>query len=162
MTGGQRLTPTVDLSALDQQTDIVIRAGDPSVPTAKAVMIRAYPDADKTYPDAVGLSTVFRQGASLDELARAANFPHGKIGFATISRLVSALRAVGYEPVLFVTPTVDLPDHHSLAVRRILHTTGHLLVREQDVEVTLPEAAADALLRALTVMDNPYRAPRHP
>jgi hypothetical protein len=56
-------TPIVDLSALNQAAEIIIRAGDPHAPNAKARMLEAYEEVDTTtYPDTVGLSTVFRQG----------------------------------------------------------------------------------------------------
>jgi len=62
---------------------------------------------------------------------------------------MSELASVGCKLVLFVTPdpAQGLPDHHALAVA----IAGV-------VQPTLPDAAADALLRALTVRDNPYQS----
>lgn len=66
-----------------------------------------------------------------------------------IGRLIAELSAEGYEPVLFVTPMALMPDHHTLAVTR-----AGISVAEQ----ALPDAAADALIRAMAVDDNPYQA----
>jgi hypothetical protein len=88
---------------------------------------------------------------TFDELARAARFKHLTLGHITIARLIAVLGGVGYEPVLFITPDADLPDHHSLAVAR-----GGV------VELKLPEVVADVLLPSLTVEDNLYRSGKHP
>jgi hypothetical protein len=61
---------------------------------------------------------------------------------------LAELSVARYEIVLFVTPSRRLPDHHTLAVA----VGGTTLP-------TLPDAAADALIRALIVVDNPYRQP---
>jgi len=53
----------------------------------------------------------------------------------------------GYELVLYITPTPKLPDHHSLAVA----VSGTVQPKRSDV-------AADALLQALTEVDNPYQS----
>jgi len=95
------------------------------------------------------MSVVFRPGATLDQLARQGAFPHRKLSFSVIGRIKEELKNVGYEPVLFATPTSDLPDHHSLAIARVGAKTS--------VEPILSDEAADALIRALTVVDNPYR-----
>lgn len=66
-----------------------------------------------------------------------------------VGRLIAQLGAEGYEPVLFVTPTAHMPDHHTLAVARAGSSVA---------EQTLPDAAADALIRAMDVVDDPYQA----
>jgi hypothetical protein len=141
-------TPVVDLKALSPLMEIVLRAGDVSIAGARGSLQTAYAKRDPSYPDAVGLSVLFRRGATLDELAREGLFPHRKLSFSFIGPLIQALAVVGYEPILYVTPTPDLPDHHSLAVGR-----------SEQAHPTLTDAAADALIRASTVVDNPYRQP---
>jgi hypothetical protein len=47
--------------------------------------------------------------------------------------------------VLYVTPVAGYPDHHTLVVARV----GVL-------ELTLRDDALDALIRAMTVVDNPW------
>ena len=59
------------------------------------------------------------------------------------------LALVGYELVLFVTPTPELPDHHALAI-----------AKGGQVQATLSDDAASALLRAMRVIDNPYQQPK--
>jgi hypothetical protein len=141
-------TPVIDLKALSPLMEIVLRAGDVSIAGARGSLQTAYAKRDPAYPDAVGLSVLFRRGATLDELAREGLFPHRKLSFSLIGPLLQALAIVGYEPILYVTPTPDLPDHHSLAVGRN-RVPDHILA----------DAAADALIRASTVVDNPYRQP---
>jgi len=88
----------------------------------------------------------FRVGASLDELARTAAFPNRKIGYTTSGVLAQELATIGCVPVLFVTPTSLLPDHHTLAI-----------ARNGIIEPTLADDALDALIRALVVVNNPYQ-----
>jgi len=139
-------TPTVPLDAINPLMEIVVRAGNAKAPHARQTFQQAYEDLDPQYPDAVGMSTLFRVGATLDELAREGAYPHKKISFSVVGALMSELDAVGYDLVLFVTPTPKLPDHHSLAVSL-----------NGVVEQRLSDVAADALLRALMVIDNPYK-----
>ena len=146
-------TPTVDLTTLNPQSEIVLRAGDVHAPNARERMQEAYVRLDTAYPDAIGLSVLFRPGATFDELAREGNFPHPKVSHATIARLVSELSAAGYRPALYMTPTLDLPDHHSLAVVEAVSDA---------IELTLANAAAEALIRAMIVSDNPHKRQRQP
>ena len=143
-------TPVVDLSQTSILGEIVLRAGNSTDPNARRSMKAAYERADPMYPDTIGLSVLFRPGATVDELAREGSFRHPKLGYAKVSQLMQALAQVGYELVLFVTPHPDLPtplpDHHSLAV-----------ARSGQVEAKLADDAADALLHTLTTMDNPYQ-----
>lgn len=141
-------TPTVDLGRVSVLQEIVVRAGNVKASGARVILQARY-ERDDAYPDVVGLSTVFREGASLDELAHAAQFPHPRISWSVVGRLIAELTAAGYEPFLYVTPTSDLADHHTLAVARV--GTGI-------VEQALPAVAADALIRAMDVDDNPYHA----
>lgn len=111
-------TPIVDLSRINTLTEILVRAGNVKVPEARRVLQQAYVDIDPQYPDACGISTLFREKATLDELAREGAFPHSKISFSVLSKIIEELRSVGYDLVLFITPApaLGLPDHHSLAV----------------------------------------------
>jgi hypothetical protein len=141
-------TPTVDLTAINPATEIVLRAGDAKHPQAKATLHNAY-GLDKAYPDVIGISVLFKIGASLDDLMREGHFRHSKVSYAPVGRIVSELASVGYELVLYVTPDLarGLPDHHTLAVAR----AGAVLQ-------ALPDDGADALLRVLTVRDNLYQS----
>ncbi len=60
----------VDLSAINQLTEIVIRAGDLKAPQAGQHLMQRYEPDDRYEPMIYGLSTVFRQGVSLNQLAR--------------------------------------------------------------------------------------------
>jgi hypothetical protein len=93
-----------------------------------------------------GFSCLFRPGASLDELAREGAYPNGKLSVAIIQRLISELAAVARELVLYVTPILGYPNHHTLVV-----------ARNGQIETTLREDVLDALIRAMTIVDNPYR-----
>ena len=139
-------TPTVDLRQVSLLTEIVVRAGNARQPDARHILRKAYLAVDAAYPDTIGVSTLFRPGATLDELAQEGSFPNAKLSYSIVGRIIDELTAVGYEPVLYVTPTAAMPDHHSLAIRQ----GGQVLPQ-------LPDNAGDALLRALDVVDNPYR-----
>jgi hypothetical protein len=67
--------------------EIVIRSGDLAQPAARQFLIDGYED-DRRYPNVFGLSVVFRQGAALDTLAKAASFPHGKIKFISVGGIL--------------------------------------------------------------------------
>jgi len=141
-------TQRVDLAQVARDVEIVVRAGDAHHPDAQMRLQQAYARFDmRNYPDAPGPSVLFRPGATVGELAQEGNFPHQKLGVATIGSLLDALAAEGYELVLFVTPTQQLPDHHALAVAH----AGQALLR-------LPDVAAQAILSVLRVVDNPYRS----
>lgn len=137
-------TSTVDLRQVSVLAEIVVRAGNARQPDARHIMQKAYLAVDATYPDTIGISTLFRPDATLDELAREGSFPNAKISYSIVGRITAELTASGYELVLYVTPTAVMPDHHSLAVAR----------RGQ----VLPQLPGDALLRALDTVDNPYRS----
>jgi hypothetical protein len=93
-----------------------------------------------SFPDVQGLSVVFRERASLYELARAAQLPYPNLSYSVVSLLRAELRAVGFEMVLYITPSRRLPAHHTLAV-----AAGGITLPN------LPDAAADALIRTLIV-----------
>lgn len=142
----------VDLSRVSVLSEMVVRGGNVTWKTrtdlerVRATLRTNYAGEMKQYPDTLGLSTVFREGASLDELVRAGHFPHPKVSYSIVQRLIAELGSAGYEMVLYITPVPELPDHHSLAV-----------AMRGIVQSELPDDAADALIRALIVIDNPYR-----
>ena len=133
------MTPRVNVAAIHPNVEIVVRGGDAKDPNARRTLQRTYTAIDNRYPDAIGVSTLFRVGASLDELMREGRFPHPKIGHVLVGRIMSERAAIGYE--------LGLPDHHSLAV-----------ALAGVVQQTLSDDAADTLLRALTVRDNLYQS----
>lgn len=141
-------TPQVNLQAINQLAELILRSGDLSLPSAKDTLMNAY-EPDEEYPDVVGISTLFRDGATLDDLAREGAFPHRKISYSVVAKVVAELHVEGYELVLWITPTDDLPDHHTLAIRQ-----------NGTVAQELPESAAQALTRAFLSVDNPYRRQR--
>lgn len=144
--------PMIDLSRISVLSEMVVRGGNVTWKSQKDLeQVRAtlktnYAGEMRQYPDAVGISTVFREGASLDDLVRAGHFPHPKVSYSIVQRLIAELGSAGYEMALFITPVPELPDHHSLAV-----------AKRGVVQTELPDDAADALIRALIVIDNPYR-----
>ncbi len=87
----------------------------------------------------------------MDELAREGSFPHQKLSFSVVGKIIQELATAGFELILFVTPTPQFPDHHSLAV-----------AKNGAVQQTLADEAADALIRAMTVVDNPYMQHQQP
>lgn len=140
-------TPQVDLTVISPLAEIVIRAGDLTVPTAKQQLITGYgPFIGR--PGVFGLSVIFHLGYNFDTLARAAQFPNGKIGYSVIAHIQDELTDVqnGYAIVLFITPTRRYADHHTLGI-----------TRNGQIETTLQDFVADALLRAFTVVSNPYK-----
>lgn len=141
-------TPIVNLQMINVAAEIILRSGDTSVATARVTLQGAYaPDED--YLDVMGISILFKEGATFDMLAREGSFPHKKLSHAIVAKVMTELALVGYELVLWVTPTADLPDHHTLAVRGQGVAESHL-----------PDDAADALILAFTVVENPYRTQR--
>lgn len=142
-------TPIVDLSAISPLDEIVIRAGDLSQPTAAQFLISGYTQFG-TLPNVYGMSVVFHQDYSVDQLAKAARFPNGKIAFSVIASIQDELNALngGYAMVLFITPTPRFADYHPLGI-----------TRGGKIETSLDPIVAYALLRAFKVVSNPYRKP---
>jgi hypothetical protein len=128
----------------------VLRGGDFRHPKSRASLQHQYARVNAFYPDVVaGLSCLFRPGASLDDLAREGAYLNTKISYSVIQRLRGELGMAGYELLLYVTPTRQYPDHHTLAV-----------ARGGQVEPTLADDALEALIRAMVVVDNPYQSGR--
>lgn len=140
-------TPIVDLRSVSVLSEIVLRGGDFAHPAARKSLIDQYARPNAHYLDVrAGLSCLFRPGASLDELAREGAYRNARLSVAIVQRLIVELAAVVCEPQLFVTPIPNYPDYHTLVV-----------VRYGLVEATLREDVLDALIRAMTIVDNPYR-----
>jgi hypothetical protein len=140
-------TKTVDWRQVSLLSEIVVRGGDFAHPAARAGIKAQYARPNVHYPDvSAGLSCLFRPGASLDELAREGAYRNPKITVAIVQRLIGELATVGCELVLYVTPVEGYPDHHTLVV-------AHSGV----MEVTLHDDTLDALIRAMTIVDNPYQ-----
>jgi len=141
----------VDLSQTSILVEVIVRGGNARQHDARTIMQNAYQRPDELYPDVTGLSTLFHPHASLDDLAREGQMPNAQLSWSLLGELISELAAVGYGLQLYITPTPELRDHHTLAV-----------LRNGVVEPSLSDDAADALLRALRVVDNPYRQPKPP
>lgn len=143
-------TPTVDLRQVSGLSEIVVRGGDMAHPAARSGLKAQYARPNVHYPDVgAGLSCLFRPGASLAELAREGAYRNPKLSVALVQRLIGELATVGCELVLYITPVAGYLDHHTLVV-----------ARSGAIEVTLRDEALDALIRAMTIVDNPYQQKR--
>ncbi|HEY7342590.1 MAG TPA: hypothetical protein VH591_17075 [Ktedonobacterales bacterium] len=142
------LTPRVDLTQVNLLSQLVLRAGNIRDPRAQQVAREQYQRANTNYTDLkVGLSCLFRPGASFDDLAREGFFPNTRLSAATIQHLVSELAAIGCEPALYTTPVIPrYPNHHTLVFFR-----GGML------ELTLQDDVLQALVRAMTIVANPHQ-----
>ena len=139
----------VDLSQVSILTEIIIRAGNVADPQNRAHTKAAYEPDERYDNQVIGLSVVFRRGATLDELASTASFPNRKLGYTSVGVLSQELASIGCAPVLFITPTGRFLDHHTLA-----------FTRRGAIEESLADDALDALIRALLMVDNPYQVMR--
>ena len=140
-------TLQVNLTVISPLAEIVIRSGDLTAPTVKQQLIHGYGQFIGR-PGVFGLSVVFHQGYDVDALAKAAHFPNGKIGYSVIAHIQDELANLQgeYAMVLFITPTRRYADHHTLGI-----------TRSGQIETNLQDDVADALLRAFTVVSNPYK-----
>jgi hypothetical protein len=140
-------TPMVDLSQVSMLAEIVLRGGDFTDPRSRASLRLQYELPNANYADlAAGVSCLFRPGASLDELAREGSYPNARLSVAVVERLVHELAVAGRELALYITPVPRFPDHHTLVV-----------LRNGVLETTLQDDALDALIRAMSTVNNPYR-----
>ena len=137
--------PTVDLSTLNPQLEIILRAGDIRQPNAREVLQRNYAAGNPDYPTIVGLSVLFAPGADVLGIVQRNVVPHGHVAHATIQQILTSLQSHGYGMMLYITPDLPrLPDHHQLAV-----------TSQGAVSNTLPDDAADLLLAVLHDDRNP-------
>jgi hypothetical protein len=106
-----------------------------------------YARINSSYPDIhAGFSCLFRPGASFDELAREGSYYNTKLSVTIVQRLVDELTPVGCTLALYVTPVLHYPDHHTLVV-----------LRNGVLEATLRDDVLDALIRAMSIVRNPYQ-----
>ncbi len=145
-------TPTVDLTIINLQSEIIVRGGDTAAGDALRILRNAY-QRDPDYPDVVGISVLFRVGADVEELARTNPLPNARPSHATMSRIIAELALVGCALMLYVTPqpVLGLPDHHTLAIARLANGTR--------LE-SPPDEPLVALTHAMVVSDNHYRKQR--
>jgi hypothetical protein len=88
-------TATVDLHHVSTLSEIVLRGGDFSHPASRHGLQVQYARPNIHFPDVqVGLSCLFRPGASLDELAREGSYRNSKLSFAIEQRLLAELAIV--------------------------------------------------------------------
>src|SRR5690242_6058547 len=141
-------TPMVDLRQVSMLAEIVLRGGDFSNPRSRVSLRMQYEQPNNHYTDlAAGLSCLFRPGASVDELTREGSYPNAKLSIAIVERLITELATVGCELALYITPVPHCPDHHTLAAMR----SGLL-------EISLSDEVLDVLIRAMSIVTNPYRS----
>jgi len=138
----------VDLTRVSLLSQLVLRAGNINDPRAQLAARDQYRRPNTSYTDLkVGLSCLFRPGASLDDLAHEGLFPNARLSTATIQQLVSELATIGCNPALYVTPVIPrYPNHHTL-----------VFVRGGMLELTLQDDVLQALVRAMTIVSNPYQ-----
>jgi hypothetical protein len=101
-------TPTANLQQVSMLTEIVVRAGNARQPDARYILQKAYLAVDAAYPDTIGVSTLFRPGATLDDLAREGSFPNAKISYSIVGRIICWAHH-------------RRTDHHRLRVRAVRH-----------------------------------------
>jgi hypothetical protein len=141
-------TPRVDLTQVCLLSQLVLRAGNFGDPRAQQAAREQYQRMNTNYTDLkVGLSCLFRPGASFDDLAREGFFPNARLSAATIQQLVSELAIIECEPALYVTPVIPrYPNHHTL-----------VFFRSGMLELALQDDVLQALVRAMTIVSNPYQ-----
>ena len=141
-------TPRVDVTRASLLAQVVLRAGNISDPRAQLAARDQYRRPNTSYTDLkVGLSCLFRPGASFDDLAREGFFPNARLSTASVQQLVSELATIGCEPALYATPVIPrYPNHHTLVFFR-----GGML------ELTLHDDVLQALVRAMTIVSNPHQ-----
>jgi hypothetical protein len=153
-------TPTVlDLTKISILAEIVIRGGDLHDPHTNVRQIlknnyRVFSPRYGVYGLSVLINTNPIQPATYEILVQRNPIFNRKISLSVIGSVTTALQHVGYGMLLYVTPSHDLPDHHTLAVFDLRDTT-------QTVHHELPDSAANALISAFVqTVSNPYPKPR--
>lgn len=140
-------TPRVDVSQVSLHAEIVLRGGDLHDPRAQATAQQQYARPNDHYADLqVGLSCLFRPGASFEELTREGSYRNTYVSVTVIEQLRTELALIGCEPVLYITPVPQYPDHHTL-----------VFVRADVLELTLEQDVLDALVRAMMKVKNPHK-----
>lgn len=141
--------PHVDLATISPLTELIIRGGDLTHSNAPQFLMNGYTQYHNS-PGVYGLSVVFHQGYTLDQLAKAATFPNGSISYSVIARIRAELAALGmgYDMVLWKTHSNTYADHHTLGI-----------TRNGQIETQLERIVANALINAFSVVPNPYKRP---
>ena len=126
--------------------DWVVRAGE----ARAAFLINGYVRHQGVPGSLYGFSVQYAPGLgmSVEDLARAGQFPNGQISYAHDSDLLTALTPLGYRMRLIASPGRGF--HHTFAV--LYNANGVMLT-------TLPQDAADALDRVFQRRPNPHRKP---
>lgn len=159
------LPQTLDLTRVSVLAEIIIRGGDLHDPSANVRQIlqsnyRVLSPRYGVYGLSILLNAMTQQSASYALLAQRNQLLNKKLSLSVVGVVTTQLRRSGYGIVIYVTPSHDLPDHHTLAVFDVGPTDeqGRPLGSAYH---ELPDAAADAIIRAFTqVVDNPYPKPR--
>lgn len=139
-------TPKVDLRQVGQ-SEIVLRGGNLHDPRAQQETQKQYARPNRFYADLqVGLSCLFRPGASINDLAIEGNYPNPSLSVTTAHRLMTELGKIQCSMELYMTPVAMYPDHHTL-----------VFLRNAVLETTLAKDVLDALARAMTIVQNQYR-----
>ncbi len=140
-------TSQVDLTLIGLRAELVLRGGNLTDPRARESARAQYLLPNNHYPDLqVGLSCLFRSGASIDDLAQAGFYRNATLSVTVVQHLIDELAIIGCVPVLYVTPTLQYPDHHTL-----------VFLRAGVLEVVLAQDVLEALARAMMVVKNPHQ-----
>lgn len=99
-------------------------------------------------PGLYGFSVQYATGITVEELARAGQFPHAQISFAPDDALAAALAPLGYQMRLIRSPGQGY--HHTFAV---LYDASGMMLQ------SLPRDAAHALHRTFRHRLNPLLQP---
>jgi hypothetical protein len=139
-------TPYVDLSQVGR-AEIVLRGGNLHDLRAQQETRKQYARPNRFYADlTVGLSCLFRPGASVDDLAIEGRYPNPSLSVTTVYRLTEELARIHCSMRLHVTPVAMYPDHHTL-----------IFYRRAALETALEDDVLDALARAMTIVKNLHR-----
>jgi len=146
---------TVDLTQLSSLAEIIIRGGDlhDTQTNVRQILSNNYRVYSTNY-GVYGLSVIINanpaQPATYDQLAQRNPILNKKLSVSVMGTVKGALRRAGFGMLLYVTPSGDLPDHHTLAV-------FDWDDEKQSVHHVLPDAAAAAIITAFSsVVENPY------
>ena len=150
---------TLDLSHLSVLAEIIIRGGDLHDTKANVRQIlqnnyRVYSPRYGIYGLSVLVNANPAQPITYDQLAQRNPIFNKRLSLSVIGTVKDALRQIGCGMVLYVTPSHDLPDHHTLAVFDLSDVT-------QTIHHDLPDLVVEALMSAFsTTAENPYPKPR--
>lgn len=108
--------------------------------------------AHKAIPGLYGFSVQYHAGLTVDELARAGQFPNHQISIALDADLAASVAPLGYAIRLVFSPGRGY--HHTFAV--LYDAPSGTILRK------LPDDAARALGQTFTQQLNPHPVPRGP